>query len=134
MDWVNLPARAGLMRDTERGIIAGVCAGIAERLAVSPNWVRLAFILLAALWHGVAAIALYVILALVMPKGAPALPERPARRYDGNNWQAPPGPTPPPVGNIAARFAALDARLNRLEAAVTTNEFSLRQKFRDLGR
>jgi phage shock protein C len=133
MDWVNLPARAGLMRDSGRGLIAGVCAGIGERLGVSPNWVRLAFILLAALWHGAAAIALYIILALVMPKDAPGLPERPARGYDGGGWRAAPNPAPP-VGDIAARFAALDARLNRLEATVTTNEFSLRQKFRDLGR
>jgi len=130
MDWVNLPARAGLMRDTRHGIIAGVCAGIAERLGVKPIWVRAGFVLLAMLWHGAASIALYVILALVMPKGEGILPERPSR----GSWQDTPGPTPPPVGSVAARFAALDARLNRLEAAVTTNEFSLRQKFRDLGR
>jgi len=130
MDWVNLPARAGLMRDTGRGIIAGVCAGIAERLGVKPIWVRAGFVLLAMFWHGAASIALYVILALVMPKGEGILPERPRR----GSWQDAPGPTPPPVGSVAARFAALDARLNRLEAAVTTNEFSLRQKFRDLGR
>jgi phage shock protein C len=133
MDWVNLPARAGLMRDTGRGIIAGVCAGIAERLGVKPAWVRLAFILLALLWHGAASIALYVILTLVMPKGEGSLPERP-RSFGAGGWRDTPGPTPPPVGTVAARFAALDARLNRLEAAVTTNEFSLRQKFRDLGR
>jgi phage shock protein C len=134
MDWVNCPARAGLMRDTGRGIIAGVCAGIGERLSIKPGWVRLAFILLALMWHGIASIALYVILALVMPKGVGSLPERPGRSFGTGGWRDTPGPTPPPVSSIAARFAALDARLNRLEAAVTTNEFSLRQKFRDLGR
>jgi hypothetical protein len=34
---------------------------------------------------------------------------------------------------IAARFAALDSRLNMIEAAVMSDELSLRRKFRDLG-
>jgi hypothetical protein len=37
------------------------------------------------------------------------------------------------VAELKARFARLDARLNNLEAAVMSDELSLRRKFRDIG-
>jgi phage shock protein C len=124
----SLPAEWGLARDTKQGWIAGVCAGIAERVGIKPLWVRIAFVLLALVWHGAAAILLYVVLALLMPRGA-----GPWMGGAGRRSEMFPNTPPPPTDNLSARFAALDARLNRLEAAVTTPEFSLRQKFKDLG-
>jgi hypothetical protein len=37
------------------------------------------------------------------------------------------------VSELKTRFARLDARLNNLEAAVMSDELSLRRKFRDIG-
>jgi len=37
------------------------------------------------------------------------------------------------LGELRTRFTAIDARLSRIEAIVTSDELSLRRKFRDLG-
>jgi phage shock protein PspC (stress-responsive transcriptional regulator) len=42
---MTTPAHRQLRRDTRHKVIAGVCAGIARRLGLSPNVVRLAFVL-----------------------------------------------------------------------------------------
>jgi phage shock protein C len=142
--------RWGLYRNTKGGWIAGVCAGIADRLEVKPVWVRIVFVLLATISHGILAIILYVVaVALLEPRSVPigyAAAPYPAgspgyfadRFYPG---AAATGPQPPPytppsgqrLADIAARFAALDSRLNNIEAAVMSDELSLRRKFRDLG-
>jgi phage shock protein C len=153
----RLSARFGLYRNTRCGWIAGVCCGIADRLGVKPLWVRLAFIALAAVTHGII-IILYIVLTVVLQRGSfepgyaalyPANPPGNAspgyfadRLYPNRSaatTNSPPNAPPagPPPGNrlaeAAARFAALDARLNQIEAAVMSDELSLRRKFRDLG-
>jgi phage shock protein C len=138
--------RFGIYRNTKSGWIAGVCAGIADRLAVKPIWIRLVFLILATVTHGFLAIILYVLLVMILepysvPSGFAAAPY-PADRsgyfadrlYPGNAAAAPPPAAPSgQLGQLAVRFASLDARLNNIEAAVTSDEMSLRRKFRDLG-
>jgi phage shock protein C len=153
----RVSARLGLYRNTRCGRIAGVCCGIADRLGVKPLWVRLAFIALAAVTHGVM-IIIYIVLTVVLQRGsfdpgyAALYPSSPPgnnspgyfadRLYPNrptatmNNAPEPPPAGPPPgnrLAEAAARFAALDARLNQIEAAVMSDELSLRRKFRDLG-
>jgi phage shock protein C len=55
-----------LIRSKENGMIAGVCAGIAEYFRVDPTLVRVG--LVAFTLMGGAGIFLYVILWLVMPE------------------------------------------------------------------
>lgn len=54
------------VRVSEGSMIAGVCAGLAERFDISVTVVRLAFVLAALLGFGTAVI-LYVVLWIVMP-------------------------------------------------------------------
>ncbi|MEK7648250.1 MAG: PspC domain-containing protein [Patescibacteria group bacterium] len=56
-----------LFRDMDRGVIAGVAAGIAAYFDIDPLIVRVIFILLTFVSGG-AMIALYIILALIVPK------------------------------------------------------------------
>lgn len=58
--------RRPLYRDSERGVIAGVCAGIAERFAW-PVWlIRVG--VLALIWcFPVSAVVAYIVAALIMP-------------------------------------------------------------------
>ena len=56
--------------ETDRRI-AGVCGGIAQYYDVDPILVRVAFIVAAFMWFGV---VLYVVLWIVMPRGAPGVP------------------------------------------------------------
>jgi phage shock protein PspC (stress-responsive transcriptional regulator) len=55
-------------RDKSKGIIAGVCAGLAEYFAVSPVLLRLIFVLLA--FSGGPAVPAYIILWIILPEKA----------------------------------------------------------------
>jgi phage shock protein C len=62
-------------RDKSKGIIAGVCAGLAEYFGVSPLLLRLIFVLLA--FSGGPAVAVYIILWIILPeKAALSAPHR----------------------------------------------------------
>ncbi len=161
----NPSQRLGIYRNTRNGWIAGVCAGIGDRLGIKPIWVRIAFMVVGSIFHAIPAIAIYIVLVLVLePRsvapGYQADAYAPAqaspgyfadRFYRGRGGPLPQENPPPPYAapagvppgagraagaglpEIAARFAALDSRLNMIEAAVMSDELSLRRKFRDLG-
>jgi phage shock protein C len=144
----DVSVRWNLYRNPSRGKIAGVCAGLADRTGIKANWIRLGFILAAVtVFHAIPAVVLYLALALVMrPRDEPIGYVTP----DGMAGYQMPGGVPPmgpgPVGpapawvapgtrlnDVRTRFTAIDARLARIEAVVTSEELSLRRKFRDLG-
>jgi phage shock protein PspC (stress-responsive transcriptional regulator) len=76
-------ARPALRRDRERGVLAGVCAGIAARLDVDPLVVRIAFVAAAA--AGGAGFFLYALGWLVMPAGdSEHVPRAPTRGGRGS--------------------------------------------------
>lgn len=57
----------GLSRDTEQGLLAGVCAGIALRLGLNPWAVRIA-VLVCGLIFSVATLLAYLLAAVVLPR------------------------------------------------------------------
>ena len=85
------PARSTpLRRDPEHGVVAGVCAGISERVGVDPVLLRIGFVVLVIATAGLGVIA-YVIAWLVIPaKGAASprdrAPTRPPRVRRGG-WR-----------------------------------------------
>ncbi len=138
--WVG-SGRWGFYRDTRRGWIAGVCAGMAERVGIRALWVRLAFFLFGFVEHAIPAILLYLVLTVILQRHVGTPFGAPAANYFADRFQAaPPGPMHRPAtasdfsaAEVGARFAAVDSRLNRIEAAVTSDNLLLRRKFRDLG-
>ena len=54
-----------LYRDPQNGMIAGVCAGVAEYFGWDPTWVRLGWTLFTLL--GGSGLILYLIAAIIMP-------------------------------------------------------------------
>jgi phage shock protein C len=114
-------SRLGLYRNVKEGWITGVCAGIADRLSVKPFWVRIAIALITAIGHFIGPAIVYLLLAFLM---------KPRDEAGGATPAAAAGRR---VTELKTRFARLDARLNHLEAAVTSDELSLRRKFRDIG-
>jgi phage shock protein C len=140
----DVSVRWNVYRNASRGKIAGVCAGLADRTGIKANWIRLAFIIAAVtVFHAVPAVLIYLALAVVMrPRGEPigyVTPGAVAGGYQMAGGAPPPEPPPmgPPPGtrlnDIRTRFTAIDARLARIEAVVTSEELVLRRKFRDLG-
>jgi signal transduction histidine kinase len=65
MGRMSAPAAAALRRDPERGLVAGVAAGIARRLGIDPIIVRVAFV--ATSVAGGAGLAVYVLAWALMP-------------------------------------------------------------------
>ena len=56
-----------LKKDTEKGMLTGVCAGIANQLKIDATIIRALFAITALAGFGLPIIA-YIVLALIMPK------------------------------------------------------------------
>ncbi len=136
----DVSVRWNVYRNATRGKIAGVCAGLSDRFGVKAWWIRVGFIVFAVVYHAIPAVIIYLLLAIIMrPRSEPigyVMPDALPNGGQGPYGWAPNGPLPPAGGRLTelkTRFTALDARLNRIEAIVTSEELSLRRKFRDLG-
>ena len=131
MAWTNNSStRYRLWRDPERGIIAGVCAGIADYLGVEPIVVRLIAVL-GLIFFFPPTLAAYVILAVVLRPKPPALY---ASRDEEAFWR---GVNTAPADTLQAlkrKFRDLEERLGQMETQVASGDFELHRKFRDLGR
>lgn len=134
-DW--LPA--GLFRDPDNGRLAGVCAGLGNYFEVKPKFIRLALILGSVFGLFAPIVIGYILLTWLMPVAPRTVgddrwgftggsPRGPASRPGANSfsWER--------VGQLRQRFSDLDRRLADMEARVTSDEFRLRQQFRDLYR
>jgi phage shock protein C len=124
---------AGLRRIPQRGVVAGVCAGIAEYFGWSVKLLRAALVISVLLGAG-AMIIVYLILWYVMdPVDADASP---ASGYDGGSSAGPSGPSSPArrptMAEVQLRFERLDARLRGVEECVTDKEFELRRELKKL--
>jgi phage shock protein C len=121
-------SRHRLYRDPEHGLLAGVCAGIADYVGAERIVIRLAFVLALAFFILPAAFA-YVLLAIALPKRPPALT---MSGEEAAFWR---GVATAPDDTLAAlrgRFGGLEARIRAMERQVTSGELDLHRKFRDL--
>lgn len=116
----------GFRRIPQRGVIAGVCAGIAEYFDWNVRLLRAAIVIIAVFTAVFPFVVAYLVLWYVMdplsPSEAAASPGEPG---------APPA-RPTPMSEIKDRFARLDERLRQVEECVTDREFELRREFRKL--
>ena len=121
---------AGLRRIPQRGVVAGVCAGIADYFGWSVKLLRAALVISVLLGAG-AMIVVYLILWYVMD---PVEPDAsPASGYDGGGNHGPGGPgRRPTMAEVQVRFERLDARLRGIEECVTDKEFELRRELKKL--
>jgi phage shock protein C len=118
-----------LYRDVENARVAGVCAGIADYFGLRACHVRLATIFGLIFFFPATSIA-YIALTVVLPRRPPDL-------YKSDEeeafWR---GVTTAPDDTLKAlrrKFAELEQRLAGMETAVTSAEFDLHRKFRDIG-
>ncbi len=133
-----------LYRDGENGMIAGVCAGLADFFDVNVKMLRIAVAVGALFFPSL--ILAYIVLALLLKKksagdgnGAADEPrkrkKKRARRDDsaatgfGSQDHAQPHAT---LSRVRRRFADLDARLQRLEKYVTSERYRLDREFEGL--
>ena len=116
--------RNRLYRNRQRGLLAGVCAGIADWTGFNLTALRVAVVLLAIPWTAVIVIG-YVALALLVPVA-------PANLYrdedDERFWRETRRAPVDGVASLNQRFRSLDQRLQRLEAWLTSREYRIRRE------
>jgi phage shock protein C len=118
-----------LYRDVENARLAGVCAGIADYFGFRRRGVRLVAVL-CLIFFSVPTALTYLALAIVLPKRPPRLYASPEEEVFWRGVATAPDDTLKRLNHV---FADLDRRLAGMERAVTSPEFDLHRKFRDLG-
>ena len=130
MVWNNgTITRHRLWRDTDRGVLAGVCAGIADYIGVEPIVVRLVAVLCLVFFFP-PTIIVYVILAVVLRPKPPALYASADEEAFWRGVGIAPADT---LHFLKRKFADLEARLGQMESQVASGDFELHRRFRDLG-
>jgi phage shock protein C len=117
-----------LYRNPRRGVIFGVCAGIAEYFGFDLTVTRV-IVVVGAFFAFPMIVAAYLLLGLLLPSRGYAVPERDPGDPIGRQVRSNPHDT---LANVRYRFRDLDARLQQLEKYVTSNRYKLDREFRKL--
>lgn len=117
-----------LYRDTENGMLAGVCAGIADYFGFSARAVRW-LVVLSCFFIPPAVFISYVVAAFLLPRKPVGLYRNPGEE---TFWRAVRRDPHYACDDIRRKFRDLDTRLQSMEHYVTSPRFDLDQEFRDL--
>lgn len=117
-------------RSREDSVIAGVCGGIAERFGWEPILVRVLTVLLTMFMMGPVAIIAYIVIWMITPR-APLGYGRFSAEEDAF-WRGVSDRPRATFGTIKYTFMDLEERLKNIERTVTSEEWRLRQEFKDL--
>jgi len=123
------PSPNRLYRNRRRGWIAGVCAGLADYFGISVVPVRIATAI-GFMMFFVPTLFAYALAALMLRTAPENLFESSDEERFWRDMRKEPKDT---VFDLNRRFADSEKRLRAMEAHVTSSEFELRRKFRDLG-
>ncbi len=116
--------RNRLYRNRRRGLLAGVCAGIADWTGFNLTALRVAVVLLAIPFTAVIVVG-YLLMALLVP----AAPESLYRdEAEENFWRETRRAPVDSVTTLNRRFRRLDERLQRMEAWLTSREYRIRSE------
>lgn len=119
-----------LYRNPVSGVVAGVCAGLADYTGVKPILVRAA-VVLGLMFAFPPVIIAYLVAAL-------ALPVRPANLYRSREeeafWRSVATKPDRTLAGLSQRLRAFETRVGGLEAYVASKDFELNRAFRDLER
>jgi len=112
--------RRGLYR-SRRGMVLGVCRGLAEHLDFPVFWMRVIFVVVALLTSVLPAVVVYFIAALLM-KPEPVIPfetESDREFYDSYTTSRSLA-----IHRLKRTFESLDRRIRRMESIVTSRDFN----------
>ncbi len=122
------PNRRRLYRDVENGILAGVCAGIADYFGFSLTALRW-IVFLGCFFMFPAIFICYVVAAFLLPR-------KPAGLYRNDReeafWRTVRRDPRYACDDIRRKFRDLDARLQGMEQYVTSPRYDLDEEFRKL--
>ncbi len=123
-----------IYRDTERGKVAGVVAGLADHFGWNVTYARWGWIIASCFWPPVM-IAAYILMAWLLdkkPRSMSAASDSTA--FTAENLGI--GNTPSVRNRFATvrdRFSSLEQRLRSIEKTVTSREFQIDRELRKAG-
>ena len=133
MRWKNNgrqePPRNRLYRNTQDGIIAGVCAGLADYFGFDLTLTRV-IVAVGAVFFSPFVFIVYIILALVLERKPRYAQER--QREDVELERRVRSEPHATLHSVRHRFRELDRRLQRMEKYVTSDRFNLDREFEGL--
>lgn len=118
--------RDKLYRNGERGLIAGVCAGLADFFGFHLTATRVLVAVGMCVFPSL--IFLYILLAFLLPRRMPSRESN----YDERLQRQVRGEPHATLSTVRHRFRDLDRRLQRLEKYVTSGRFRLDREFEGL--
>lgn len=117
-------------RSRNDSVIAGICAGLAERFGWEPVLVRILTVLLTIFMLGPVAVITYLIVCLIYPRAPVGYGNFSAE--EDAFWRGVSDRPRATFGTIKYSFMDLEERLKTIERTVTSDEWRLRQEFKDL--
>jgi phage shock protein C len=120
--------RSGLYRNTERGRLFGVCAGLADYFGISPFVVRIAAVIALFMFPPPTVIC-YFLAALLIDRAPPDLYHSDAEKEFWRQVRVKPSES---LSRLRHRYREQEQRIRSMEAFVTSSEAKLHQAFRDL--
>ena len=111
-------------------VVAGVCGGLAERYGWDPLLVRIAAAVMFFFMAGPLIVVAYVVAWVITPYAPIGYGSFSAE--EDAFWRGVSDRPRATFGNIKYTFMDLDERLKNIERTVTSDEWRLRQEFRDL--
>jgi phage shock protein C len=117
-----------LYRNPRRGVIFGVCAGVAEYFGFDVTVTRVV-VAVGALFAFPMIVGAYLVLAFLLPCKSYTGTERDTIDPVQRQVRSSPHDT---LASVRYRFRDLDARLQRLEKYVTSSRYKLDREFRKL--
>lgn len=120
-----------LYRNSEKGMIFGVCAGLADYFGFDVTIVRVLVVLGALFFPGPLVVVGYLVMALLLPKRT--RPLRTALDEDEEEvWRTIRADPRATLGSLRHRYRELESRLQRLEKYVTSERYQLDREFERL--
>lgn len=129
-DPYNSPNPKRFYRSRQDSVMGGVCGGLADRFGWDPLLVRILFVLLTLFGLGPVAVVTYVVIWMITPHTP--LGYGPISADEDAFWRGVQDRPRATFGTMKYTFMDLDERLKNIERTVTSDEWRLRQEFRDL--
>ena len=107
---------------SRRGILLGVCRGLAEHFNLSVFWVRVAFLLILVFTGFWPVGVIYIIAGLIL-KPAPVVPFQ--NETDQEFYQSYTTSRESALQRLKRKFDNIDQRIRRMEHTVTSRDFDL---------
>ena len=124
----HTPSPRRLYRDKERGVLCGVCAGLADYFGMDLAIVRVLAVV-GFLFFMPATLLTYIVLCFIVPV-------KPTRLYrderDESFWRGVRVSPQNMFSGLRHRFREMDARLQRMERYVTSSRYNLDREFENL--